>query len=392
MKYNFDLVVNRRNTNSYKWDQTKQLFGDADILPLWVADMDFESPPAVKEALIKRAMQGTYGYTIRSSEYEAAIVNWFARRHGWSLEPAWLADVPGVVTALSLAIDLCSAPGEQVILQSPVYNPFYDVIRLNGRKIAESPLIINNGRYEMDYGHLEQLMKQGAKTMLLCSPHNPVGRVWEREELQKLSELCLKYNVLIISDEIHCDLVLPGYKHIPFASLSEEIAAQTVTATAPTKTFNLPGLQSSFVAISNRELKRRFDDRLKMLSLHSMPYFNVDAVTAAYNDGEEWLDELLVYLQGNVQFAIDYLERHLPQVKAIRPEGTYLLWVDYRNLVGSAEEIKDLMFKQAKVAFTEGSIYGETGLGYIRINYACPRSVLHEALERFCRAAQTKVR
>ncbi|CAH0118678.1 Cystathionine beta-lyase PatB [Paenibacillus sp. CECT 9249] len=392
MKYNFDLVVNRRNTNSYKWDQTKQLFGDADILPLWVADMDFESPPAVKEALIKRAMQGTYGYTIRSSEYEAAIVNWFARRHGWSLEPAWLADVPGVVTALSLAIDLYSAPGEQVILQSPVYNPFYDVIRLNGRKIAESPLIINNGRYEMDYGHLEQLMKQGAKTMLLCSPHNPVGRVWEREELQKLSELCLKYNVLIISDEIHCDLVLPGYKHIPFASLSEEIAAQTVTATAPTKTFNLPGLQSSFVAISNRELKRRFDDRLKMLSLHSMPYFNVDAVTAAYNDGEEWLDELLVYLQGNVQFAIDYLERHLPQVKAIRPEGTYLLWVDYRNLVGSAEEIKDLMFKQAKVAFTEGSIYGETGLGYIRINYACPRSVLHEALERFCRAAQTKVR
>lgn len=391
MKYNFDLVVNRKNTNSYKWDQTEQLFGDAEILPLWVADMDFESPPAVKETLIKRAMQGTYGYTIRSAEYEAAIVNWFARRHGWALEPAWLADVPGVVTALSLAIDLYSAPGEQVILQSPVYNPFYDVIRWNGRKIAENPLIINDDRYEMDYEHLEQLMKQGAKTMLLCSPHNPVGRVWEREELQKLSELCLKYNVLVISDEIHCDLVLPGYKHIPFASLSDEIAAQTVTATAPTKTFNLPGLQSSFVAISNRELKRRFDDRLKRLSLNTMPFFNVDAVTAAYNDGEEWLDELLVYLQGNVQFAIDYLKRHLPQVKAIRPEGTYLLWVDYRNLVGSAEEIKDLMFKQAKVAFTEGSIYGKTGLGYIRINYACPRSMLQEALERFCRAAQTKV-
>lgn len=388
MTYDFDRILDRRNTNSYKWDQSERLFGDKDVLPLWVADMDFESPPAVVEALVKRASQGTYGYTVRSESYVNAITGWFARRHGWAIDPKWLTDTPGIVPALSLAVELFSEPGGQVILQSPVYYPFYDVIKMNGREVAKNPLVINNGRYEMDYAHLEQLMQGGAKLMLLCSPHNPGGRVWELGELEKLAELCLKYGVIVVSDEIHCDLALPGHKHIPFASLSDEIAQRTLTTLAPTKTFNLPGLQSSFVAIPNPELKRKFDYRLKTLSLHMMHFFNVDAVSAAYNEGEAWLDELKIYLQGNVDYAIRYLNEELPEVKPMRPEGTYLLWIDCRGLGLDIPGLKDLMFKKAKVAFSEGSVFGTEAEGFLRINLACPRAILQEALERFCGAAK----
>lgn len=387
MAYDFNRILDRRNTHSYKWDQSERLFGSEDILPLWVADMDFESPPAIREALVARASQGSYGYTIRTEGYVNAITGWFARRHGWAIDPKWLTDTPGIVPALSLAVELFSEPNGQVILQSPVYYPFYDVIRMNGRETAISPLVINNGRYEMDYDNLEQFMKGGAKLMLLCSPHNPGGRVWERDELERLGELCLKYGVIVVSDEIHCDVVLAGHKHIPFASLSEQISDLTLTTLAPTKTFNLPGLQSSFVAISNAELKRKFDYRLKALSLHMMHYFNIDAVTAAYNEGEEWLDEMLVYIKGNVDFAIDYLNEHLPQVKPMRPDGTYLLWIDCRGLGLDIAGLKDLMFNKAKVAFSEGSVFGTNGQGYLRVNLACPRSIVQEALERFCRAA-----
>lgn len=293
MSYDFDRVLDRLNTDSYKWDQSEKLFGSKDILPLWVADMDFESPPAVKEALLRRASVGVYGYSILNDSYIESIIRWFRRRHGWSLESEWITTSPGIVTSLSLAVELFSEPGSQVILQSPVYYPFYDVIKSNGREVAKNPLIVRDGRYEMDYGHLEELMQGGAKLLLLCSPHNPGGRIWDRDELLRLGELCLRYGVTVISDEIHCDLALPGHTHIPFASLSPELADITLTCLAPTKTFNIPGIQSSFIVASNPQIKRKFDLKLKSLSLHMASFFAPDAVKAAYNEGEEWLDGLL---------------------------------------------------------------------------------------------------
>jgi len=388
--HDFEQIIPRQNTQSYKWDQSQKLFGNANILPLWVADMDFESPPAIKAALEARAKQGIYGYTIRPEGYLTAITSWFERRHHWSIEPKWITDSPGIVTSLSLAVELFSEPGSSVIIQSPVYYPFYDVIRMNGRQIAKNPLIQVQGRFEMDFEHLEGLMRDGAKLMLLCNPHNPGGRVWERNELLRLGELSLLYNVLIISDEIHCDLTFPGHPYIPFASLSEELAQNSLTLLAPSKTFNLPGLQSSIVVTANKELKQKLDYRLKTLSLHMTNYFIPDAVQAAYNEGDVWLDELLVYLQANLTYALDFISREIPGIKAMKPEGTYLLWLDCRALNLDTQALKTLMFQQAEVAFSEGSVFGSEGEGYLRINFACPRSILEEALTRFGRAVRER--
>lgn len=385
--YDFERIIDRRNTRSYKWDQNEKLFGNKNVLPLWVADMDFESPPAVKEAILRRVETGVYGYSVASESYRQAIVNWFGRRHHWELQPAWITDSPGIVTSLSLAVELFSKPGDQVILQSPVYYPFYDVIKMNDREVAKNPLIFREGRYEMDYVQLEALMQGGARLLLLCNPHNPGGIVWKREELLRLGELCLRYGVTVISDEIHCDLAMPGHKHIPFASLSEELADITVTTLAATKTFNLPGLQTSYIVARNPELRRKFERKLKALSLHMAHYFAPEAVEAAYNEGEAWLDELILHIAGNADYAISYLGEHLPAVKVMRPEATYLLWLDCRALGLDAAGLKKLMYREAEVAFNEGSVFGSEGEGHLRINLACPGSVLAEALLRFCRAA-----
>jgi cysteine-S-conjugate beta-lyase len=392
MSSQFDRIPNRKNTHSYKWDQSAKLFGNPDVLPLWVADMDFESPPAVKAAMERRAAQGIYGYTVMPDEGWEAIASWFARRHNWPLQKEWLSSVTGIVTALSLGVELFSEPGSSVILQSPVYYPFYDVIKMNGRQVADNPLLLKNGRYEMDYDHLEGLMIEGAKLLLFCSPHNPGGRVWEREELERLGVLCLKHGVTIVSDEIHADMVFPGSKHIPIASLSKELADITVTAIAPTKTFNLPGVPAAFTVVSNKEMKRKLDHRIKALSLHMTSFFTPDLLTAAYNESEAWLDELMDYLKSNMDYAIDYLKAHLPAVKPMRPESTYLLWLDCRGLGLDTAGLKDLMYRQAGVAFNEGSVYGGEGRGFLRINVACPRSTLSAALERFAAAAQSAAR
>ncbi|MFH5184055.1 MalY/PatB family protein [Paenibacillus sp. TAB 01] len=389
MSHSFDRLVDRRNTRSYKWDQGEKLFGEPDVLPLWVADMDFPSPPAVKEALIKRAELGLYGYAIRTDGYFEAIVHWFRERHHWELQPGWIADSPSIVTSLSLAVEQFSEPGAAVVIQTPVYYPFYDVIESNGRKVAKNSLLLRNGRFEMDYENLEALFKEGARLMLLCSPHNPGGRVWEREELLKLGELCLKYQVTVISDEIHCDLTFPGHTHTPFASLSAELADMTVTCLAATKTFNLPGLHTSFIVASNASLRRKIENRLKTLSLHMAQHFAQDAVEAAYREGAAWLDDMMAYVKSNLDYAIGFLAENLPQVKPLRPEGTYLLWVDCRGLGLNGKGLKDLMYLRAKVAFNEGSVFGTEGEGWLRINLACPRSILEQALKQFCDAANT---
>lgn len=389
MAFNFDERINRRNTRSYKWDQMKKLFGSDELLPLWVADMDFASPPAVREAIIRRAEQGIYGYSFPAEGYVPAIIRWFSRRHGWQLESGWLSDSPGIVTSLSLAVELLSEPGSPVILQSPVYYPFYDVIRMNGRQVAASPLIKQDGRYVMDYDHLEKWMQNGARLMLLCNPHNPGGRVWSREELLQLAALCERYGVKVVSDEIHCDLLMPGSRHTPFASVSDAAADMSLTCLAATKTFNLPGLQTSFIATSNKQLKRDFDHRIKTLSLHMANFFAHEAVIAAYEHGEDWLDALLAYLADNLSAALDVLHERLPEAEPMKPEATYLLWSDFSALGLDTAGMKQLMYEKAGVVFNEGSIYGKEGAGHLRINMGCPRSLLLEALDRFCTAARS---
>jgi cystathionine beta-lyase len=381
--HNFDKQINRRNTFSYKWDQGEVLFGEKDILPLWVADMDFLSPPSAVEAILKRGAHGIYGYSYRSEEYMKSITDWFHRRHQWKFEESLLTDLPGIVTALSIAVQCFSNPGDKVIIQTPVYYPFYDVIQMNEREVVKNSLILENDYYTMNYDLLEQQLKEGAKILFLCNPHNPGGRVWKKEELIRLGELCLKYNTLVVSDDIHCDLVFEGHKYIPFASISEEFAQNSITCLAPTKTFNMPGLQTSYTVIPNPELKKKFDHKVKALSLHMVNYFGPVATMACYNEGEEWLNDLIRYIDENLQYAITYLKEHLPMLQVMEPEGTYLLWVNCRKLGLTIPELKELMFQKSKVAFSEGSVFGSEGEGYIRINLACPRETLEKALIRF---------
>ena len=387
-QYDFDRVVARGGTASYKWDQSEKLFGRADILPLWVADMDFEPPREVVEAITKRAQEGIYGYTIRTDEYYEAVAGWLSRRHSWTVKHEWISSSPGIVPALSIIVQTFTEPGDGVILQSPVYYPFYDVIRMNGRTVVDNALVERDGRFTMDFELLERQAAEGAKLLLLCSPHNPGGRVWTREELERLGDICLRYGVLVVADEIHHDLVFGGHRHTPFASVSDAFAQASMTCIAPSKTFNLAGLQAASVIIPNEAHRLKYNRALKTLSLHMESFFGLTAVVSSYTHGDEWLDQLLVYLEGNLRTLLDYVERHIPQVKPIRPEGTYMVWMDCRAVSEDPRELKRLMFERAGVAFSEGSVFGRQGAGYLRVNLACPRSILVEALERFAEAVR----
>jgi cystathionine beta-lyase len=389
MRYDFDKRIDRTNKASYKWDQSEKLFGRPDILPLWVADMDFEAPQEVIESITRRAEQGIYGYTIRTQGFYDAIVGWLSRRHEWKIEQDWITSSPGVVPALSIAVQVFTEPGDGIILQSPVYYPFYDVIKMNGRIVVDNPLQLKDGRYTIDYELLERQARDGAKMLLLCSPHNPGGRVWTREELERIGEICTKYQLLVISDEIHQDLVFSGHKHIPYASLSETLAQSSITCITPSKTFNLAGLQAASVIIPNEEIRRRYNTLLKTLSLHMESYFGLTATESSYTHGDDWLDQLLPYLEGNLDYLLEFAKKNLPNVKVIKPDGTYLVWIDCTAISNNPQELKQLMFEKAGVAFSEGSVFGKQGAGYLRINIACPRSTLAEALERFTLAVNS---
>lgn len=387
IRYDFDRVIDRSGTASYKWDQSEKLFGNKDVLPLWVADMDFEAPREVIEAITERAKQGIYGYTIRTDSYFEAVSGWLSRRHNWKVRHEWISSSPGIVPALSMMVLAYTEPGNRIILQSPVYYPFYDVIRMNDRVVVDNPLILQDGQYRFDFDLLEQQAKD-AKMLLLCSPHNPGGRVWTREELERIGDICLRNDVLVVADEIHHDLVFKGHRHIPFAAISDSFAQASITCIAPSKTFNLAGLQAASVIIPNEKLRLKYTSLLKTLSLHMESFFGLTAVESSYTHGEEWLEQLLVYLEGNLDTLLQYVENNIPDVKAIRPEGTYMVWMDCRAVSDSPSELKKLMFEQAGVAFSEGSVFGKQGEGYLRVNLACPRSILQEALERFGKAVQ----
>jgi cysteine-S-conjugate beta-lyase len=382
MKYDFDKVVDRKNTGSAKWDLVAARFKDKDVIPMWVADMDFMTAPSIIEALQNKAGSGIFGYPLRTDGYYGAVMGWMAKRHGWTLQKAWMTSSPGVVTALSLCVHSFTNPGDCVLVQPPVYYPFFRVIETNGRRIMENPLAFDGERYTMDLDGLEKIKGNRIKLMILSNPHNPVGRVWTKEELKGLGEYCVKNDIVLVSDEVHSDLIYKDFKHIPTASISEDIARQTITCIAPSKTFNLAGLKSSVIIIPNEKLKNAFNTTLGNLSLGGDNTFGLAALEAAYKDGEEWVDALLAYLEDNLQFCLAWFREKIPEIKVIRPEGTYLVWLDCRKLAMTNEELDTFFKEKAMLWLDDGPMFGEGGQGFQRINIACPRSILAEALRR----------
>ena len=381
----FDRVIERRGTGSMKWD-----LAEADLLPLWVADMDFEAPSAVREALVERARHGIFGYGAPAPRCDEALADWLGRRQGWRPDPDWFAFCPGVVPAVSFLIGLFTLPGEGVILQTPVYYPFYDCVSRNGRHIVENPLVFDGRRYVMDFDDLERKAADSRTTALvLCSPHNPVGRVWTEEELGRLGEIALRHGLFVISDEIHGDLVYSPHRQIPFPSLGEAFAASSALCVAPSKTFNLAGLQYSTVILPEARRRERFRDHMLALGLKRPNVFAQVAAEAAYLHGEAWLESLLQYIEGNISFLRTFLAERLPELHLIEPEGTYLAWIDCRELGLSVQELEALMLHNAKVWLDEGHIFGPAGAGFERLVLACPRSILEEALMRIEKAVRT---
>ncbi|MFX1283320.1 MAG: MalY/PatB family protein [Promethearchaeota archaeon] len=386
----FDEVIDRSNTGSIKWDPyyLKKLFGKDDLLPLWVADMDFRTPQPVIEALVERAKHGIFGYTGPDPlKYNKSVINWFKRRHNWTLNEDWLIFSPGIVQACTYLIQRFTNPGDKIIVQNPVYYPFASIIKNNGRRVISNQLILDDSRYRMNYEDLEKKAKDPrVKALILCSPHNPVGRVWSREELIKLGEICLENDVLVISDEIHCDLVYTKYRHIVYASISEEFAQHTVTCTAGSKTFNLAGFQHSNVIIQNNKLREDFKVQMEANSLTIPNAFGALALQVAYDEGEEWLSALIQVLERNLDFLKSFINKNLPTVSVIEPEGTYLVWLDFRAFGLEHEELEKKILEEAKLALDSGYKFGVGGEGFERINIACPLSILEESLERISNA------
>lgn len=382
MKFNFDKIIDRTNNFSAKWSEMNKNFGTNNLLPMWVADMDFLTAPCVMEALKDRLEQGIFGYTTRPSSYNESIVNWLDNRFSWKINQEWLMFSPAVITSISLLIQNLTQKNDKIMIQEPVYSPFHNIVESNERNLVISPLVkLDDRSYVMDYEDIEAKIKD-VKVFILCNPHNPVGRVWTREELTRLGEICLKHNVLVISDEIHSDIILKNHKHTPFASISKEFRENTITCMAPTKTFNLAGLQSSFLVISNPYYYEVMDKAFSILDIKRNNAFSLVATESAYNYGEDWLYELIKYIEDNVDFAIDYIKNHMPQLKVKKPEGTYLLWVDFSNLNVDKKDLKNALINKGRIALSDGSSFGIGGDGYYRINLACPRSMVLEGLKR----------
>jgi len=380
--FSFDTIIERRGTDSIKYDLAAKRGLPEDILPLWVADMDFLSPPQVLEAIEERCRHGIFGYSdIMDDSYFKALSKWYSERFGWQLSPEWLVKAPGVVFAINMAIRALTKEGDAVLVQQPVYYPFSDSVLANGRKLVVSELIYSGGKYSIDFKDFEEkIVKERVKLFILCSPHNPVGRVWTLEELSAIGEICLKHGVKVVSDEIHADFVYPGYRHQVFAAISPELSDITVTCTAPTKTFNLAGLQISNIFISNPEIRERFRQEIRRTGYTQPNVMGLVACKAAYEHGAQWLDELIVYLASNLEYVREFLAREIPQVRLVEPEGTYLVWLDLRELGLSDRELDDLMINKAKLWLDAGTMFGSGGEGFQRVNIACPRSILERAM------------
>lgn len=379
MKYDFDKTIDRRATNSYKWDSAPE-----GVLPMWVADMDFRTAPAIIDALQKRVAHGIFGYTRVPDAYYDAVTSWFSRRHGWYIDREWIIYTSGVVPAVSAVIKALTVPGDKVIVQTPVYNCFFSSIRNNGCEIVSNPLRRTADTYEMDFDALERCAADPrAKVMLLCNPHNPAGRVWTPDELTRLGNICLRNGVTVVADEIHCELVYQGFKYTPFASLSDAFLHRSVTCVSPSKAFNIAGLQIANIVAFDNDLRSRIDKAININEVCDVNPFGVAATIAAYNEGEEWLNQLVDYLHGNYEAMAEFCRRELPEFPITRLEGTYLVWMDCSSLGMPSDALEHALLDDARLWLNAGTMYGAEGEGYMRWNIACPRSVMLDGLNRF---------
>lgn len=379
MKYDFDKTIDRRATNSYKWDSATE-----GVLPMWVADMDFRTAPAIIDALQKRVAHGIFGYTRVPDAYYDAVTSWFSRRHGWDIDREWIIYTSGVVPAVSAVIKALTVPGDKVIVQTPVYNCFFSSIRNNGCEIVSNPLRRTADTYEMDFDALERCAADPrAKVMLLCNPHNPAGRVWTPDELTRLGNICLRNGVTVVADEIHCELVYQGFKYTPFASLSDAFLHRSVTCVSPSKAFNIAGLQIANIVAFDNDLRSRIDKAININEVCDVNPFGVAATIAAYNEGEEWLNQLVDYLHGNYEAMAEFCRRELPEFPITRLEGTYLVWMDCSSLGMPSDALEHALLDDARLWLNAGTMYGAEGEGYMRWNIACPRSVMLDGLNRF---------
>ena len=387
MPVDFDTVPNRRGTNCFKYDFAREMGMPEDVLPLWVADMDFPTAPAVLERLHALAEHGIFGYTGVKDAYFSAVHNWYAQRFGWETQRSWLVTTPGVVFAIAIAIRAFTQKGDAILIQQPVYYPFADKVTENDRQLVVNPLILKNGRYEMDFADMERKIADNhVKMLLLCSPHNPVGRVWTKEELLRVGEICQKHGVLVVSDEIHADFTYAGHTHRVFASVKSEFADFTITCTAPSKTFNLAGLQNSNIFIPNRQLRHAYKKELSACGCGGTNCMGMAACQAAYEAGADWLEQLKQYLAENLAYVRQFLREKLPEIALIEPEGTYLVWLDLRKLGLTEQQQRQLIVQDAKLWLDTGTLFGQGSEGFERINIACPRATIEQAMQRLERA------
>ena len=381
--YNFDEITDRRNTGAVKYERCKALFGSDDVLPLWVADMDFKTPDFILDAIKERLEHPILGYTIPPAGFFPAMQKWIIEHHDWPVKREWLGFLPGIVPGLSFAVQSLTAAGDEIIVQPPVYYPFFNVIRNNHRTIVDNPLKEENGRFVMDYENLEKCFSEKTKMMILCNPHNPGGRVWTAAELKKLADICEKHNITVVSDEIHADMVLPGNTaHTPFATVSEWAENHTVTFMAPTKVFNMPGIISSGYIIPNAELRHQFAEFLEASEMNAGNIFAYIGATAAYNYGEQWRIEMLDYVNANVQYIADFLKNEIPAIVPMIPEASFLVWLDCKNLGMETDELHRFFSLQARLGLNKGTIFGTGGEYHLRLNVATPRSILEQAMKQ----------
>lgn len=391
MKYDFDTVIDRWKSDCEKYDTITQRGYPDDMIPMWVADMDFSVPDCIKEAMRKVVDRGIFGYSLMGDRYFSSIENWFFRRYGWKTDRSWMAQTPGVVTALSATVRIVTEPGDCVLLQSPVYHHFFNAIQRNGRKVVENPLKYENGQYSMDFADMEKKIRENnIKLVMLCSPHNPVCRVWSPAELQEMGRICKQYGVTVLSDEIYCDFFSPGYHHTPFALACPDLTDNLVVCTSPSKSFNVAGLQISNIIIPGEELRNKFRTELGKVGYNNCNYYGMQVCTAAYEQGEEWLEACKSYIWENVQYIQRFIEEKLPEIHVVEPQGTYLMWLDCSGLGLSPEGLEDLMLNKAHVWPDFGTQFGEKTGQFIRLALACPRSVVAEVMERLEKAIREK--
>lgn len=392
MNYNFDQLINRRGTGALKCDALQERYGRTDLTPLWVADMDFATPDFIVEALRKRMEHPIFGYTIMPEEYWPTVKQWIADHHGWQVECEWMTYIPGIVKGIGLAVNCFVKPDEKVIIQPPVYHPFRLTPQGNGREVVFNPLIEqSDGTYAMDFDHLAQVADEKCRMLILSNPHNPAGLTWDAETLRRLAHFCASRGILVISDEIHCDMALYGHKHIPFASVSDEAAQCSITFGAPSKTFNIAGIVSSYAIVPNAELRNRFYSWLSANELNEPTLFAPVATLAAFSEqGEEWRKQMLRYVEGNIDYVIDFCAKHIPLIKPLRPQASFLVWLDCRGLGLTQSQLVDLFVNKARLALNNGEIFGKEGIGFMRLNVASPRSVIEQALQQLAEAIEQR--